>query len=218
MPQSLVTPIGESVFACVLGEARTNTFNDKREYTMGIQWKQEDPKAIALQKTIDDVFEEAFGKKKKPSANGMPYKAQTVKDEMGELQFTGNVEFRFKRNEKNKHGELLGAPKVEDANLRTWPEDKLIGNGSLVRVAYRASAYERSGNCGVYLFLVGVQVLKHVEYDPDANLFSVDQEYAETTSEFEAVGTPSSLNVDATNAQDQIAKAAANLNQEGLPF
>tara|TARA_R100000781_G_scaffold52535_2_gene34442 strand:+ start:1708 stop:2355 length:648 start_codon:yes stop_codon:yes gene_type:complete len=215
MPQSSVTPKGESVFACVLGEPRENKFTPgQREWTMGIRFKPEECKY--LQKQVDDFVAESHGKKKL-AAHGLPYEPESFTNEQGELQLTGYVKFKFKRKEKNKHGDLLGAPKVEDANLRTWPEDKLIGNGSIVRVAYRIFPYNQGG-LGVGLFLIGVQVLKHVEYDPDANIFSVDEEYAETTSEFEAVGTPSSLNVDATNAQDQIAKAAANLNQEGLPF
>ena len=210
----MTTPKGESVFACVLGEPRLNQFNGQREYTIGQRFKPEDCKH--LQKLIDDAFTEAHGKKK-PAAHGLPYEPESFTDDKGELQLTGYIKFKFKRKELSRNGEPLGAPKVVDANLRPWDQEKLIGNGSIIRISFTIFPYDQGG-CGVGLFLKGVQVLKHVEYDPDANIFSVDEEFADKETDFEAVGTPSSLNVDATNAQDQIAKAAANLNQEDIPF
>tara|TARA_B100000131_G_scaffold93271_2_gene90097 strand:- start:15382 stop:16026 length:645 start_codon:yes stop_codon:yes gene_type:complete len=214
MPQSLVTPKGESVFACILGEPRLNQFNGQREYTMGMRYKPEDCKNLIKQ--IDDQYTEAHGKKK-PAAHGLPYEFESFTDENGEEKQTGYIKFKFKRKELSRNGEPLGAPKVVDANLRPWDQEKLIGNGSIVRTSFTIFPYDQGG-CGVGLFLKGVQVLKHVEYDPDANIFSVDEEFADEETDFEAVGTPSSLNVDSSNAECQINKAAANINQEDIPF
>lgn len=207
MPQSLVTPKGESVFACVLGLPRLNKYSNENEWTMGMRWKPED--CLHLRNKIDEEFTEAHGKKK----GRLPYDFEAYENENGDKIETGYIKFKFKRKEKSKKGELLGAPKIVDANLRPWDQEKLIGNGSIVRASFSIFPYNKGG-LGVSLFLKGVQVLKHVEYDPDADAFSVDQEFADDVTEFEAEGTPSSLNVDSSNVQEQLNK----VNQEDIPF
>jgi len=211
MPQSLVTKKGESVFACVLGLPRLNKLSNEKEWTIGMRWLPED--CEHLRNKIDEEFKEAHGKKK----GRLPYDLEAYEDENGDKIETGYIKFKFKRKELSRNGEPLGAPKVVDANLRPWDQKKLIGNGSIIRTSFTIFPYDQGG-CGVGLFLKGVQVLKHVEYDPDADAFSVDKEFADEETDFEAVGTPSSLNVEPTNAQEQIAKASANLNQEDIPF
>lgn len=81
----------------------------------------------------------------------------------------GGVEFKFKNN-------AIGKPKndapfditidVFDAQLNPWPKDKLIGNGSIVRVSYGLYLWNMTarGGVGVTLKLKAVQVIEWVEY------------------------------------------------------
>lgn len=92
----------------------------------------------------------------------------------------GNPIFRFRRkvNKADGSGEnqppLVCGPGGKDDK---W--DKLIGNGSICNIQYRAVPYENKFGKGVILDLKGVQVVHHVPYG------------AQDGDEFEAVDTPS---------------------------
>lgn len=74
---------------------------------------------------------------------------------------------RFKRKvsgQKKGGGTYTNEPpKVVDGNKE--PFDKLIGNGSLVNIAYNLRPWEMMGNTGVKADLNAVQVLEHVPYN-----------------------------------------------------
>lgn len=72
---------------------------------------------------------------------------------------------KFRRNWINgRNPKWGGAPIVVDAEDNPWPEDKLIGNGSTVRVA--AEVYDT--RYGKAMRLLKVMVLEYVEPDlPD---------------------------------------------------
>ena len=78
MPQSLVTPKGESVFACILGLPRLNKYSNENEWTMGMRWKPED--CLHLRNKIDEEFTEAHGKKK----GRLPYDFEAYENENGD--------------------------------------------------------------------------------------------------------------------------------------
>jgi len=73
---------------------------------------------------------------------------------------------RFKRNvtgtKKDGTKYDLDPPKVVDAHKT--PLDKLVGNGSLVNIAYELREWNVAGNTGVKPSLNAVQVLELVEY------------------------------------------------------
>lgn len=56
---------------------------------------------------------------------------------------------------------------VFDSQLNPWPKEMLIGNGSLVKVAYSYYPWNVSvqGGIGMTLKLRGVQVLEHIPYE-----------------------------------------------------
>ena len=75
------------------------------------------------------------------------------------------IEVKFRRNWFNEVNPAWGgAPDVMDENNEPWPNDKLIGNGSKVRVA--AEVYDT--RYGKAIRLMAVKVLDFVEADlPD---------------------------------------------------
>ena len=69
---------------------------------------------------------------------------------------------KFRRNWINgRNPKWGGAPDVVDADGNPWPEDKLIGNGSTVRVA--VEVYDTKHGKGMRL--LKVMVLEYVEPD-----------------------------------------------------
>ena len=101
---------------------------------------------------------------------------------------------RFKRKvEGNKKGGGTyrnEPPKVVDASKQEF--DKLIGNGSLVNIAYDLRSWEMMGNKGVKADLKAVQVLELVEYSGGGG----------GTSEFDDEGSTSTIATTATDLSD----------------
>lgn len=77
----------------------------------------------------------------------------------------GKYEFKFKRNVTNKKGAANRQPIVVDANKEEF--DKIIGNGSSVRVIAKPYTWEFKGRKGVGMDLDKIQVLEHVSYGGD---------------------------------------------------
>jgi len=107
-----------------------------------------------------------FGKNSKPkiSANGMPLKAETIKnEETGEPELTGRMKFVVKRKLVQKGGAFNEGPLVVDSQGNSWPQNVLIGNNSLVRVKLHFYAWEYEG-VGLTAELHAVQVVEHIPY------------------------------------------------------
>ena len=173
MPNNLTSPKMESFFACVLGQPRSIENSPDRVWSMKGKMKAGDQDCQSFQAYLHDQYEQIHGKKK-PHQHGLPFVEEKIDDE-----YTGDVIFKFKRNEFKKNGDPWGAPivKTADPNIN-WPQDKLIGNGSLVRVSFQISKWEMSGKAGISLRLQAVQVLKHVPYEADGSeVFKVEEEY-----------------------------------------
>ena len=68
----------------------------------------------------------------------------------------------FRQREKRADGEVNKAITVVDANNRPWPQDKLIGNGSIVDIKIKVKDYGKGKKLGVYP--QAIRVLEHVEY------------------------------------------------------
>ena len=90
----------------------------------------------------------------------------------------------IKRKYTRKDGTKNSAPRVVDSKKTPISSDVLIGNGSLVNVAFDTYDYNVGGNQGVGSSLKAVQVTKLVEYSPSENLdeFSEESGYQAKTN------------------------------------
>ena len=85
---------------------------------------------------------------------------------------TGEIEFKVKANAKfqSRDGKWFSQkPLVVDSKRTPMTKDTLIGNGSIVKVAFDIVPYSMmsSKTCSVSLRMKGVQVLQLVEYQGD---------------------------------------------------
>ena len=71
---------------------------------------------------------------------------------------------KFKRKVKKANGEKNSQPQLVDADKK--PFDKIVGNGSKVKVMYKPYEWNFKGKKGVGLDLQAVQVLDLIEYTP----------------------------------------------------
>lgn len=77
----------------------------------------------------------------------------------------------FKRKVSKANGEKNQQPQLVDAEKK--PLDKIVGNGSKVKVMYKSFDWNYKGKTGKGLDLQAVQVLDLVEYTPKEE-FSVE--------------------------------------------
>jgi hypothetical protein len=166
--QTLVTPQGEAFWAKVF-EPEEDRFDEgkPRQWSISLSLPSGSQEAILLVEALEHCYGALHGDTK-PSKHAWPFRE--VLDADGAA--TGEIEFRFKRNEVTAKGKPVPAPIVCDAKKAPWPsgpDAPLIGNGSLVKVAYRVWGWEdKFGKAGISLALEAVQVLKLVAYDrPD---------------------------------------------------
>jgi len=78
---------------------------------------------------------------------------------------------KFKRKVKKANGEKNSQPQLVDADKK--PFDKIVGNGSKVKVMYKPYEWNFKGKKGIGLDLQAVQVMDLVEYKPKED-FSVE--------------------------------------------
>ena len=78
---------------------------------------------------------------------------------------------RFKRKVTKANGDKNTQPQLVDADKK--PLDKIVGNGSRVKVMYKPYEWNFKGKKGVGLDLQAVQVLDLIEYTPKED-FSVE--------------------------------------------
>jgi len=78
---------------------------------------------------------------------------------------------KFKRKVSKANGEKNQQPQLVDADKK--PIDKIIGNGSKVKVMYKSYDWNYKGKTGKGLDLQAVQVLDLVEYTPNED-FTVE--------------------------------------------
>ena len=79
---------------------------------------------------------------------------------------------RFKRKVQKANGDKNTQPQLVDASKN--PLDKIVGNGSKVKVMYKPYEWNFKGKKGMGLDLQAVQVIDLVEYTPRED-FEVEQ-------------------------------------------
>lgn len=98
---------------------------------------------------------------------------ETVIDE----QTISNI-VRFKRKVSKANGDKNTQPNLVDAGKQTL--DKIVGNGSKVKVMYRPYEWNFKGKKGIGLDLQAVQVMDLIEYSPREE-FEVEENTATVT-------------------------------------
>jgi hypothetical protein len=177
----LTTPVGDAYWAKCF-EPEEDRFDEDKPRSWSISWfgDQNDKATLGLMQQIEEEFARIHGEGAKPSKNAWPFREQTDKDGKA----TGLLEFRFKKNETTKKGNLLSPPAVYDSHKNPWPDGVLIGNGSKVKVAFSVWGWEdKFGKKGVSLSFEALQVLDLVEYlrkDP-GDAFGVENGYVADT-------------------------------------
>jgi len=177
----LTTPAGDAYWAKVF-EPEEDRFDSEKPRSWSISWcaPADSKDALELMQKIEEEFARLHGEGAKPSKNAWPFREQTNK----EGKPTGLIEFRFKRNETTKKGNVLSPPAVYDSHKNPWPAGTLIGNGSKVKVAFSVWGWEdKFGKKGVSLSFDALQVLDLVPYqqkDP-GDVFGVENGYVAET-------------------------------------
>ena len=165
-----------------------------------------------------------FGKNAKPkiSANGMPLKAETIKnEETGEPELTGRMQFVVKRKLVQSSGVYNEGPLVIDSQGNSWPQSVLIGNNSVVRVKFHYWAWEFEGAAGLTAELHAVQVIEHVPYgsgmEINADGFGSFEGGAIAPKEEQAAAAVDECDLDFSK---QLAAAASEVEamDENIPF
>lgn len=218
--QMLTTPVGDAYWAIVF-EPREDNFNPDEPRSWSIAWagSPSDKATMALMQQIEAEFARIHGDGAKPSKNAWPFRDQTDK----EGNATGLLEFRFKKKERTKKGQVLSAPAVYDSRKNPWPADTLIGNGSKVKVAFHCWGWEdKFGKKGVSLSLEAVQVLDLVPFeriDP-ASAFGVENGYVLDTPAAAFADTEEALTPSQRLQQraSQVRAESRALDEEEIPF
>lgn len=88
--------------------------------------------------------------------------------------------FNFKRKLLRKDGQENTAPSVVDSSKQAWDEGNLIGNGSLVKVAFNTYEHKMMAQHGLGKGLTAVQVLEHVPYAGSGGVSEFEDETGAT--------------------------------------
>jgi hypothetical protein len=86
---------------------------------------------------------------------GLGERLKNKKDDRGDF-------IAFRQKEKRMDGSFNRRISVTDAQGNPWPQDKLIGNGSIVDVKFEFKDYGKGKYPGLYP--QAVRILKHQEY------------------------------------------------------
>ena len=215
MPNVIASPQGESKWFKGLGEPHSYDDNpEDRAWTVELLLDEET--APIFKQILKEYFIERWGNVKKVAANGWPFGPDTNKNEDGEAIPSGKVKFKFKRKEFNKDGIKKNPPIVVDAAKNPWPSDKLIGNGSTIRIGFRPWFWEMNGKQGMSLEWESAQVVKLQEYEKEVpDVFSVIDGGT-------VIEQPIPEECPMPDTKDQFKEAAAaareEAKQEGLPL
>ena len=83
----------------------------------------------------------------------------------------GNEYFLTKRSVVNKAGDEVKPPTVVDGRKQPFTQD--LGNGSVCNIAVTPFAWTMAKKSGVLLYLNAVQVVNHVAYSSNTDVFGI---------------------------------------------
>ena len=151
----LKTPIVEVRWCKLLGEARPNKFEPTKPPTWGIEilLENDNPEHMSWCESIEAQFDVVHPGEKK-SAYWLPIKPDKEQPRKRQSCRFKLTEFTFKDGNKSE------GPVVYDEKGRYWPEEKLIGNGSKMRIGFDIYAWKGPSGAGMTLQPKGAQVVE----------------------------------------------------------
>jgi hypothetical protein len=182
-------------------------FDPNGTYSIQVTIPEEEAAGICeyLDKVVQDRFDEEV-KAKPKMKNSLSTKAAYEPHYDKDGNETGLVEFRFKLKAKvqTRDGSLYDQkPIVVDAKRNPMDSNNLIGNGSIVKVAFEPIPYVMASTkqVGVSLRLKGVQVIELVEYgNGGASMF--DEEEGFVAEKMEMATSPFDDGMDDTDESE----------------
>lgn len=176
----IVTPPAPCRWAKVLDPLGYPAFDETkpRQWSIELIFDPSDREHAEFLGKAEDLFQKHHGSERKGNY-WWPGKE-------GEGDDKGKMLLRFKINLLTfKNGNTTQPPLVQDVDGRPWSEDKKIGNGSIVRVAFDVYAWKSPGiGAGMTFQPRHIQVVEHIPY--------ADKEGAVDASN--PFGTPSIFN------------------------
>lgn len=193
--KSMVTPLGSAMWVKIL-EPDT-TYDAKGKYEAQIVCNPNDEKVQAFVKGLETMgnkaLEEAKENLKAPKDKSVFLRDLVTPEVDKEGNETGNIVIKAKAPAEDYEGRpvTIGVYDVKGRKEDNW--DKLIGNGSKIKMEVFAFPYHMAnGNSvGVSLRLKKVQVVELNEYNGGSAFGdeSGDEGFGDTEETFEATGT-----------------------------
>lgn len=182
-----LSPKGEALWCKVLGEPAKGYDTEDRSWSCSLILDPQSEETIAFVAKLEDLFRELHGSTNKVARYGWPFGDETRKDENGREKQTGKIKVNFKRKEFTSRGIEKSPPCVVDSKKQAWPTEKLIGNGSTIRVAFTAWPWKGAKGNGMSLELERIQVIDLVSYDaPSVDPFDEEDGYVVPQVELDA--------------------------------
>ena len=151
------TPVVEVRWCKLLGEARPAYDPEKEdEWSIEIVLDNSNAEHQAWMQSVEDEYAEAHGEKKK-SAHWCP-----IKPDKEEPRKKMSCRLKLKKFElKGRPGQFSEGPTVFDKDGNYWDHNKLIGNGSTMRLSYTIYAWGANSKtgAGISLEVRGAQVI-----------------------------------------------------------
>ena len=143
---------GKAYWAKVIGEPGEAYDPGEREWSIDVTVDKEARKVLEQLGVADKINDPEVNKKgekrAKPHESGMEY-------------------ITFRRKELKKDGTPSKPIRIVDSKKNPWPEDKLIGNDSVVIVQFSVNEGEYRGKPWKKPSLLAIMVKEHVPYDSD---------------------------------------------------
>ena len=135
-----------------------------------------------LQGLVDERMAVEVKASKKPDSLSTHLPFDTFTDKKTGLEYT-RFKFKMKAGGINDNGEWHQRPAVFDAKRNVMSGQNLIGNMSVVKVAFHPSVYFVQNCVGVTLKLEAIQVIDLVPWKDPKALFEDEDGYTETAVE-----------------------------------
>jgi hypothetical protein len=165
MATCFVSPPLGALYPCLFKPRIRNKglTSERWEWSISLEASAEEQQARTFVEEIYGIFCN-LNPGLRPGKNGLPYFEVKAEDGRG----TGIWRFNFSRRQVRGNGSPNLPPMVEDASGAPWPQDLLIGNGSIVKVGFTAWRWNPNGEGGpgIGLELEAVRVLMHADYVP----------------------------------------------------
>jgi len=159
---------------------------EKKYGTYSIDLLKTEEEATALSEYLQGLVDERMAVEvkasKKPESLSTHLPFDTFTDKKTGLEYT-RFKFKMKAGGINDNGEWHQKPAVFDAKRNPMSGENLIGNMSVVKVAFQPSVYFVQNCVGVTLKMEALQVIDLVPWKDPKSLFDDEDGYTETAVE-----------------------------------